>query len=284
MRADLPRLAFTLTIGLGVLGANSRAAAQPRDPKGPEGERAQAPLSPSAAPASSSPPAPARSPQAAPGSAPPAPADSSPSTPASSSPPAPGSAPLAPTARPLASNSRVPPPPYRPYIFRPIAPAPEEYWYGWQTLIIHGVAATSVLLALPATSGQAAPALVPIAIGTATFGGPIVHWAHGKVGTGFASLGLTLGLTLGGALFGGSVGAIMEMVSDGRGRDSGLGFLIGAIMGAPFGAAGAFAIDLSVLSFTEVEPPSRPRPPPVSMLPLVRIDGERTVMGLAGTF
>ena len=85
-----------------------------------------------------------------------------------------------------------------------------------------------------------------------------------------------------GALFGGTIGAVIEMVSEGGRRDSGLGFFVGSAMGAPFGLVGAYAIDLSLLSFSEEEPLSRR--PPVSLLPLVRIDGERTVMGLAGTF
>jgi hypothetical protein len=69
---------------------------------------------------------------------------------------------------------------------------PRGPWYGWQSLIIDAPA-VSLLVA-----GAAAPTLndrlgsAPTIAGGVAFvlGGPIVHWAHGSVGKGFASLGL----------------------------------------------------------------------------------------------
>jgi hypothetical protein len=165
-------------------------------------------------------------------------------------------------------------------VLRPIEE--ERRWYGWQTLIIHGIAATIVLVTMPASEGEAAPVVVPVAIGAATFGGPIVHWAHGKVAAGFASLGLNIAGTFGGATFGALVGGIVDTVEDGS---SGYGWIVGAFFGMPFGAVAGFALDLSLLSFEEPEKqPEPPKPPSVSLVPTLRIDGERAVIGVAGLF
>jgi hypothetical protein len=53
-------------------------------------------------------------------------------------------------------------------------------WYGWQTLLVDGgTVATTVATGQPL-----------VFVGGMTFGAPIVHWAHGNVLQGFASLGL----------------------------------------------------------------------------------------------
>lgn len=66
---------------------------------------------------------------------------------------------------------------------------PAETWYGWQNILID---AASLAVMLSALSGESA--LLWTGIGTQAIGGPIVHWTHGQVGRGFASLGLRVGL------------------------------------------------------------------------------------------
>ena len=53
-----------------------------------------------------------------------------------------------------------------------------------------------------------------IGAGAATFvlAPAVVHWAHGKVERGFASLGLRLGLPLGGSQVGAAVGLIGDVL------------------------------------------------------------------------
>src|ERR1051325_5502792 len=55
---------------------------------------------------------------------------------------------------------------------------PPQVWYGWQSLIIHGVSA-SLLAVAPAGEGSGAAFTIPTAITGMVFAGPIVHWAHG---------------------------------------------------------------------------------------------------------
>lgn len=99
----------------------------------------------------------------------------------------------------------------------PTAPEPRtrHVWYGWQTLIAD---ASAVALL---TSGWAAKEGSLAMVGAAGYfvGGPVVHWSRGRVGRGFASLGLRIaGPVLGdglatanelSAIFAGCVGAML---------------------------------------------------------------------------
>lgn len=67
----------------------------------------------------------------------------------------------------------------------------EERWYGWQTLL---AATPSNLLGLIGMISE--PSLAMAAYPLNAFAGPIVHWAHGNVGRGFATLGLNLSVPL----------------------------------------------------------------------------------------
>jgi hypothetical protein len=77
-----------------------------------------------------------------------------------------------------------------------------ERWYGWQTLVVDGVAVASLPLAGVVSSGGNENAAQSILVGgllTYYIGAPTVHFAHGRVGIGFASLGLRVALPIVGA-------------------------------------------------------------------------------------
>jgi hypothetical protein len=72
------------------------------------------------------------------------------------------------------------------------------------------------------------------------FGGPIVHWAHGHVGRGFASMfGLRLGLPVAGALLGLGIGYGARNPS------------LGAVLGASVGALTGWIVDIAVIAYDE---------------------------------
>lgn len=70
----------------------------------------------------------------------------------------------------------------------PMSAPPAEVWYGWQPLISDGAATASWLTAVATKEGSGV--LVIVGATAYLLGGAIVHWAHGSVGKGFASLGL----------------------------------------------------------------------------------------------
>lgn len=73
--------------------------------------------------------------------------------------------------------------------------ARRRVWYGAQTLAVDGM--SNLLIGVGAATSGSNDAAVPgtlLALGIPTYelGAPIVHWAHGNVGTGFGSLGMRL--------------------------------------------------------------------------------------------
>jgi hypothetical protein len=117
-------------------------------------------------------------------------------------------------------------------------------------------------------------------------GAPIVHWAHGHLVRGFASMGLRVGLPVVGALVGVSAAAS----SSGSGNslaaldDIGLGILLG-IVATPI-------IDATLLSFDDPPPKesqdgqstSALRLTPVATLPRDASGRFAPTLGLGGTF
>ncbi|MFO0562910.1 MAG: hypothetical protein U0269_33125 [Polyangiales bacterium] len=115
----------------------------------------------------------------------------------------------------------------------------ERRWYGWQILIpdLAGGLLTSIGGIVGGTGGLA---LSITGSTVAFFGGPIVHWAHGHVGRGFASMfGLRLGLPVAGALLGLGIGY-------GAGNPS-----LGTALGASVGALTGLIVDIAVLAYDE---------------------------------
>lgn len=73
---------------------------------------------------------------------------------------------------------------------------PQSVWYGWQILIVDGVSISTAAISLAAHKGSGGNAGAAIGILGFLFGGPTVHWVHGHVGTGFASLGVRAAVPL----------------------------------------------------------------------------------------
>jgi hypothetical protein len=111
----------------------------------------------------------------------------------------------------------------------------ERKWYGSHTLIADG--SSLVTLVVP-----------PLGIGGYLFATPIVHWAHGNVGTGFASLGVRILAPAVGAVGGCAAGGC-----EGRGNYS------GAAVGLAIGCLGAIALDAFVFAYEEEPSASVPR-------------------------
>jgi hypothetical protein len=112
-------------------------------------------------------------------------------------------------------------------------------WYGWQTLITDGAALGLAIGAVAVESNTAAVA----SLFSYLLGAPIVHWAHRRVGIGFASLGMRIASPFIGTL----TGYALEMaISDSRGDFRGLG---GAIVGLGLGFIVPVVIDPAVLAF-----------------------------------
>lgn len=134
----------------------------------------------------------------------------------------------------------------------PVAPVvgaqPVRRWYGWQIIISDAVG--GVLQTAGIFSSLASP---PLGAGlfvtgqtVSFFGGPIVHWAHGHVGRGFASMfGLRVGLPfLGGLLAIGPAVASNNSAAATNWIYAGIG--LGSLVG--------WIIDVAVLAFDEVQP------------------------------
>ncbi|MDC3952700.1 hypothetical protein [Polyangium jinanense] len=207
------------------------------------------------------------------------------------------SLPPPPTAPPGAGPyAPYPPGPYAPYPPGPYAPPPNgawgpppagplpgwgaepptqkvKRWYGWQTLI--GVLVSDVVL----IAGQGS-AVTYVGLAGHVLTGPIVHWAHGHVGNGFASLGLNVGLPIGGGLIGLMAGA---------GSYDGWDTLAYTAIGAAVGYFAAPALDMAIFSTETVDEPVEPRkgarallPSSVAVMPMVGQD--RMGLSVVGLF
>ncbi|MDI1483279.1 hypothetical protein [Polyangium sp. y55x31] len=154
---------------------------------------------------------------------------------------------------------------------------PRKVWYGWQTITIAG--ASLGVGTFPAPLFNVHVYLWPVALTGMVVGGPIVHWKHGRVGRGFAVLGMNLGIT--GTALGLSlpVGCIFEKCD---------GFYFQYMMGMSYvGAAIGVAIDAAFLSTYEPPEPQMARRPPStldSLVPVLDVRPGHTVFGVAGAF
>jgi hypothetical protein len=110
--------------------------------------------------------------------------------------------------------------------------ATRSRWYGWQTLIVDGSA-----LAVAFVRPELTPAVY-------VFGGPIVHAAHGRWGTGLLSLGLRVGAPLVGGLAGAAVTGGAGCVSSSSSSCISLGLVGGLLVGY----ATAVTVDAAVLA------------------------------------
>ncbi len=118
-------------------------------------------------------------------------------------------------------------------------PRTEKKWYGWQTLIVDGaVIVTSIAVGASTDTGSAGGTVYLLGY---ALGGPIVHWANGQVGMGFASLGLRVGAPVVAGVLGGALAA---------GASSGDGYAVvgGAAIGIVAGSIAAVVVDAAVLA------------------------------------
>lgn len=121
------------------------------------------------------------------------------------------------------------------------AMVPTNRWYGWQVLLadVLGGTLASIGTATDVPALLVAGGVVQIA------GAPTIHWAHGRVGAGFGSLGIRFG----GPLLGGLAAAGIQTAS---------GFnidWIGVGVGASVGALVALVVDVAALSHERVVRP-----------------------------
>jgi hypothetical protein len=105
---------------------------------------------------------------------------------------------------------------------------------------------------------------------------PVIHAAHGRVGTSFASAGLRVGLPIAGVMIG--------TASADCGNDSGsLCGLDSAVIGFSVGVLSAIAIDAAFLAW-DSEPESARRAQRVRLAPAVTPLTDGASAGVAGSF
>ncbi|WP_437683355.1 hypothetical protein [Sorangium sp. So ce131] len=152
-----------------------------------------------------------------------------------------------------------PPPGYppQPYSWRPGPWQPgsegtgamlkgQRAWYGWQHIVVLGGSG----LLVPLTVVLDAPPLLLASFGGFALGGPIIHWGHGNIGKGFASLGINFG----GALAGGALGAALASGAEvGRHVEP---VAVGFFFGGCAGLLAANIVDIAVLAYEEHKPES----------------------------
>ena len=92
---------------------------------------------------------------------------------------------------PPAKESLPTPKPPKPAPRHRQAPKTERRWYGWQTLLTDGTSAFTLYVAADSVDDDATQqTLVEIAVLGYLAGAPVVHWANGQTGIGFASLAM----------------------------------------------------------------------------------------------
>ncbi len=167
--------------------------------------------------------------------------------------PAPAPPPVVVTPPPTPTPAPAPAPAPAPTTTTREAPHYEKVWYGYQTLVIDGIALATLLGGVASKSGP----VTGVGLGTYVLGTPIVHMAHGNIGPGFGSLGLRLIVPLIGSGIGAIAGLIVgssQQQTGNVGTDSsnvaqaaGTGALVGAFVGG----AGCVLIDALGFAYTK---------------------------------
>ena len=153
-------------------------------------------------------------------------------------------------------------------------PAPQKTnWFGWQTMI--GVIAGDVFTLVGIGTGV--EPLLYAGFAGHMLTGPIVQWAHGHVGLGFASLGLNVGLPTLGYLSG-------ALIGNGSFDD-----LFGALLLGGIGYIAGPTLDISLMSTETVGDTPQGRrgarlllPSSVGIMPM--LDQNRRGLMLVGQF
>jgi hypothetical protein len=141
-------------------------------------------------------------------------------------------------------------------------PASESRWYGWQIMIADAVAAGLIVQSIgsPANVSETRQNLGGVGFGTYALGGPIVHWAHGRVGTGFGSLGLRVGFPF--ALLVAFVGVCWGKQCDSGEPEIFEGLAVAAFLTPPI-------IDYTLLAFTPKRAAQTSRAPALRLAPAI---------------
>jgi hypothetical protein len=129
-------------------------------------------------------------------------------------------------------------------------PAPRREWYGAPVIAADATAFSLLILAGAAYPNDEHPMKEVVQqAGVITYfgGGPVVHWLHGRTGTGFASLGLRFGVPLGGALLGAGLGFAIDPSDEGSETAA-----EGSLIGFGLGMFAMPAIDAAVLAWRPV--------------------------------
>jgi hypothetical protein len=142
-------------------------------------------------------------------------------------------------------------------------------WYGWQTLIADGGAVAATLV-----TGNAV-----VFAGGITLGAPIVHWAHGNVLNGFASLGVRVGAPV---LTTFAAALLLNGSETSSGHENVEALSIGVLGGCLF----ASLFDAAVLARdTKTVAPERPTAAsPLRVEPRVGLNRGGASAGVGGTF
>lgn len=120
-----------------------------------------------------------------------------------------------------------------PYAFHRREEAPRSY--GWQTITADGATVVTTILV---SQSESAPWVF---LGGYLFSGPVIHWAHGNVGTGFGSLAMRAAAPI--------AGAYMGCALDSGG--GGYGCLGGAALGLLAGYITAVTVDAAALAYED---------------------------------
>jgi hypothetical protein len=145
----------------------------------------------------------------------------------------------------------------------------ERRWYGWQTLATDG-AAFALIIYAGTQQFEGGPAVLAVTTGVTTFflGAPTVHWAHGRIGTGFLSLGARLVAPLLGAAVG------SQHCTGECGGQVLLGFVI---------ATSPLWIDPALLAFEDV-PARESSPRKLELRPHLSLSRQWKGIAVSGTF
>jgi hypothetical protein len=174
--------------------------------------------------------------------------------------------------------------------YAPPAPTParQAEWYGWQTLLVDGVAIGTIPLELaPSASFTRTPSasyLLLASVSTYAIGAPLVHIAHGHTGRGLADLGLRVGAVAAGGIAGAALGkpgtpSACEANLAGCLAESSNGLAVGATIGAVL----ASLIDASLLA-RETKPAEMAPSPSFTWSPLAAMTKGGGTAGLQGSF
>jgi hypothetical protein len=90
------------------------------------------------------------------------------------------------------------------------------------------------------------------ALGVYVLAPPIIHFAHGRAGAGFGSLGIRVGMPIGGAVTGAAVGRAVTSGENCYWICEGAAS--GALIGVGVGLLGAVTIDAALFSYEAVKP------------------------------